>query len=316
MQPGFLGWFFGYGIDLGSPLTLPGPVHAAPQRTWVAPLGPTPARPVTGINRARSVLLNLDGPSPDPTAPGEEFLPASFKAIPLPTTLQTVRRILFGSQPDRLMLNYRLREIMSLLHCSELAEYVLALDPRVTYWPLTDQSLFDATFGLQITQVAGLAAKLAVLGSPQPNHSLGQLRQNWRLEITTTDQATIARRTLPLTTTIATFTVTSGLSSAIALPGSNLTACIQPANPGWFAYMAGAAWDITSTVRPSLRLEDLLVTLDTALGDVAVADIFGSVPVEPYRTFLNLWRNHPWLAYRLGGLLLAVIYRTDALRST
>jgi hypothetical protein len=51
------------------------------------------------------------------------------------------------------------------------------------------------------------------------------------------------------------------------------------------------------------------------LGEPVFLELFGAAPVEPYATFKNLWFDHPSAAHRLGGLLLALIYRTDAVRN-
>src|SRR5581483_2043121 len=102
-------------------------------------------------NHFRTLLLNLSGNiKPPGTYPGEEYVPPGFVAQWMPPNLQQVWNVLFGYSPDRAMVNYRLRQYMPLVHAAELEQYVLALDQRVTYWPLYDDSLFQlSTFGAE-----------------------------------------------------------------------------------------------------------------------------------------------------------------------
>ena len=89
------------------------------------------------INHYRTILLNIDGTnSPGLSYPGEELIDIDFKSKKLPTHLSTVRRLLFGENPDRAYLNYRLKQYTTLWHDSILHEATLDDDPRLTYWPL------------------------------------------------------------------------------------------------------------------------------------------------------------------------------------
>src|SRR5690606_37703460 len=82
------------------------------------------------INHVRTLLLGLPGAaSPGYQTAGEEFVDPTFQPVALPTYLAAVRRTLFGVDPDRLMLNYRLKQLLEVIHATELAEYVTFLDP-------------------------------------------------------------------------------------------------------------------------------------------------------------------------------------------
>ena len=98
------------------------------------------------INHVRTLLLNRGRDGTPRTSPGEEYVPPTFAPRALTTPLRTAFTTLYGGDPDRLMLNYRLRQLTALLHSTELEEYVLAKDPRVTYLPL-DGAFFDGVFG-------------------------------------------------------------------------------------------------------------------------------------------------------------------------
>ncbi len=84
------------------------------------------------INHARTLLLNLPGRTKI-TGPYEEYIPADFISVKLPAAYSEIRNILFGKNAPRENRLIRTYELMTLLHGCELEEFVLSLDPRITY---------------------------------------------------------------------------------------------------------------------------------------------------------------------------------------
>jgi hypothetical protein len=74
-----------------------------------------------------------------------------------------------------------------------------------------------------------------------------------------------------------------------------------------------AAWDIQTKATPIPILTSAIASLEM-LGEPAFLELFGVENVEPYLTFKNLWFDHPLPTYRLSGVVLALIYRTEELR--
>jgi hypothetical protein len=66
---------------------------------------------------------------------GEEFIDPLFVPRHLPPGMQSMHRILFGSVRDRLFMNYRMRQIMQIMHASPLEQDLLVQDSRITYLP-------------------------------------------------------------------------------------------------------------------------------------------------------------------------------------
>lgn len=85
------------------------------------------------INHARTLLMNVAGAPGFNGELGEEIVPPDFIPAALPGSINTLRRTLFGADPDRVMLNYRARQLMQVLHSTPLVEYVTSLDSRITY---------------------------------------------------------------------------------------------------------------------------------------------------------------------------------------
>lgn len=274
------------------------------------------------INHARTLLLNLDGPSL-PSDLGEEYIPTRFRAVTLTPELTTVRTVLFGSAPDRLYLNYRTAQLMSLLHATEWVSHVLALDPRVTYMPNTQQRFFNALFEPAAYQHNGTPVGVSFLGDNVANDNAGIARNSWLLTFDVEGVATVLRTKNPRTSVDFTFQTANGLTAPIPLHGSRLSVQIGTGGANIGAEgLLGAKFVLEATARPELNVGNIAATLrqlDYTLvnrifyGDAGAAPD-GSLP-EPFASFKQLWEQHPVTAYQLCGLLLAVIYRTEAIRN-
>lgn len=260
------------------------------------------------INHARTLLINADGSDvPDYTFPGEEYTPSDFAEVTLPGSLTALRRILFGSNPDRAMLNYRAREYMTLLHNTELNEFVFELDPRVTYLPLDDKAFVNPdNYGLKIFQSSGSARVINVHGDLKNRTNYSKLLEEWLISITGGTAATVYRLTTPFVSSDVAFSVTGNLSSHITLVGSDLTVSVEPE--------VGTSWRIQVFSRPAKNLYEILTDLDK-VSDRLLAPIFAEDLREPYATFRNLWDDSKSLGinYRLGAILLLLIYKTNEL---
>lgn len=97
-------------------------------------------------NEIRTLLLNLDAAPRPWYEPGEEYVPPDFHRRVEGGATAKVRRCLFGANADRTLKNYRLAQVMPLIHGSELAD-VAGVDPRLTYWPADPASrTFESVF--------------------------------------------------------------------------------------------------------------------------------------------------------------------------
>lgn len=88
-----------------------------------------------------------------------------------------------------------------------------------------------------------------------------------------------------------------------AAPERPRMAATLPAGPGI------ARWQITTIVNPTPLIAN--ISRLELLGEPLFLELFGISGAEPYKTFKNLWEDHPLPAYRLSGLVLALIYRTN-----
>jgi len=255
-------------------------------------------------NYVRTVLLNQTRGSNLASTLAEEYVSDDYYPRALPATFNKIRGVLFGSNPDRPMYNFRMYQLMQTLHSTELEEYVTQHDDRITYLPFDRDELFASAFGNTVTAASGTAGTLTVLGDAVADEFTGILYHKWI--VTVLDGSTVTIRKLApaaqQSQTAAIYSMTNNLSNAIALPDS-----AQQFN---FSGTAGDEWVIEALANPSRNMADILNTLQIIINDVDQTALFGSTPVEPYLTFSNIWNNHSEYAYQLSALLLAMAFRT------
>jgi hypothetical protein len=259
------------------------------------------------INHVRTLLLNPALPGVSSHYVGDEFVPEGYGQLSIPSKFDRVRKIVFGPAADRWMMNYRLAEIMTMLHTTELEEFVLEFDPRVTYWPPTKRGIFDAAFGVTVVPEHSTAGSYATIQEIVQESVSGQLYEEWHVTVGAGSTFTIRRNSKPISTTTGSFTLTGGLSEGILLQGSNLL--IRLENPS-----SGDSYLVKSLKRPQHDLAAVAEQLRTGMGAETQAELFYRTS-EPFKTFSNLWFDHDQLAYKFGGLILALAHHLDELRT-
>lgn len=290
-------------------------------------------------NHARTLLMNLTGEDRIYTdQPGDELIPASFKQLKLPRYLNTLRTKIFGALPDRFMLNYRTTQLLKTVQATRLRDYITALDPRITYDIYADKFYDKSVFEPSVMPFhANQTAVLSILGTADRPDAHGQcgyiyqlfyLPENVDFDYLLTEEGdlyldeagepillesiqsaylTIRRLTPPAVTTTPLINVVSGTSNVIELPYSKYKVRLD-------TEQANIGWTVSGFLQPQSSLLDLYTQL-LSTGEEDLLQLFGVVKEEPFLTFYNCWKDHPDLAYKLSGLVLAIIYRTEALRN-
>jgi hypothetical protein len=256
------------------------------------------------INHVRTLLMNAESAVAHAVStPGEEYIPATFQPVTLPSPLLHVRQLLFGVAPDRLMLNWRMAEFTSLLAYPELAPLVVAKDARLTYADCpTTMARF--TTGITVTPLESVESPqdlCFVHGSPEHN-THGQLLARWQTVIA--DDAVTVTANFGATRTLSySLAWEAGLSNPVPLHGSNLS--VQ------FAEIAPARWTIQSVTPPAHGLGQVLAALQQRM--VADTDVALFHTNDLTRSLRAFWGRDD-LQLRLGAVLLALADRTDAYR--
>jgi hypothetical protein len=260
------------------------------------------------INHARTLFLNLSGRAGHRDEPGFEYTPPEYVPVVLPSYIQTARRMIFGAAPDHYFMAFRARELLANIHETELAQFVYALDSRVTYWPEPGRPFYAPEKQVRAAQVTGLATPLPHFsGDLFADNSRGRSVREFSLRVTTEDgpwAARLSAKDAPNLVTITPLTFAGDLSQRIALGGTGLSFQVQRPT-------TTTNWEIYTRVKPGAAVATLLPILDM-LGEPLFLELFGvDDSVQPYATFKNLWNDHPNPIYRLNGLVLAMIYRTN-----
>jgi hypothetical protein len=253
--------------------------------------------------------MNVDGSNnPGPLFFGEEAVPKSFRELEYPTFIEDVRQKLFGSNPDRSMLNYRLRQLMEVLHSTDdLAGHVRDFDPRITYTDSLRTDIFaEESFQPVITQIAGASADLHVQSGPTAPDLTGRVFHQYTVSTISDATARVRQDTPPVKESIFDYTFNSGISSRIDLFDSGYGVLLS-------TNTTGTAWKFEVRNRPTFDVGQIVEDIAT-LGEPLFLQLFGVAPEEPMLTFFQLWDKNKETAFRLGGLLLALATRADEVR--
>lgn len=257
------------------------------------------------INHARSLLLNADPATrPELGTYGEEYVPAAYRVLDYAGYLGRIRNKLLGSANDPLYQNYRLAQLMDVVHANQyVEELALSLDARYTYRPFKP-SFMNFDFSVEVEPVTPLNMELITTGEPVADETIGQALYRWQvktvagpqLEVTEYGSGVTTRYSLTLSGTAANSVVLeNGLQLLLTVP--------------YGSWQVGAAWIVTSMSRPAVDLGYSVQALND-LGAGAVYQLFADAP----SSFKNLWYSGVSLVDQLGGVLGAFIYKTEELR--
>jgi hypothetical protein len=260
------------------------------------------------FNHARTLLINTDGSQGYfPECPGEELIPQTYQKLELPTYLDVFRSRFFGADPDRAMLNYRSWQLLQLIESTELQSHVLALDPRITYDLNVNRLSLQNTFLPKIIRQGGTSTQiLTIAGTPVNPSATGKATFDYQINILESN-IQIRRLSFPLMDVQHLLDLTNGISPYFTLPLSGYKFCVNTTDPA-------VSWRVQGYLRPQTSLSEIEKSL-RSVGDPYLQQLFGTASNEPYITFRNCWEKHSEFAYRLGGIVLAVIYRTEEERS-
>ena len=257
------------------------------------------------VNHARNLLLNTRR-SQLVGLPGVEYIPPEFVPRQLNGPASLVYKTLFGAQPDSLKLNYRVQELLRLIHNTELEEFLYWQDTRVTYLPFNDQ-LFEVAVGGAVQTLAGDTSLF--IGGEAPVEYRGALYSRWRVLATAADTLDIQQSYPVSVATTESLVFDTALSNPIPLPNTGMTLRVYEPS-------VGDKWLVTATARPADDLASITYKLSQLPAETLLW-VFGLRQDEPWITFQNLWEQ-PQTAYKLAGFLCAYIWQLDLLpqRST
>lgn len=255
------------------------------------------------VNHLYSLLMNVNGQvPPDTNTIGIELIAPEYRKIELPSFLDAVRATLFGTDPDRNMLSYRCRQLVTVLHGTALESFVTDLDPRLTY-KFADAGLANEQLFRPISRrVSGEPDdQLNVSGIPESPDATGRTTHVYLVETLTSTTVRVSRQTSPISNPVLTFTV----NELFPLAGSGYSGKLRTDT-------IGQRHLIEVVNRPTRGLGEL-VDMASRLGEPVIAALFGTTQAEPYKSLRSLWATAE-VPLRLGALTVATAYRTEEAR--
>lgn len=251
------------------------------------------------INHVRTLLVN-ETPTPEHLL-GDEHIPRTYVRRAEPEAVQRLFGVLYGPTPDRVLKNYRMAQLMPLIHGSELQAISDELDPRLSYWPPRGSSEPLDWSSTNVTWSAGAPDRWHVLGN---RVSTGPLVNRWTVVQVTGTEVRVVRESQPASTQIITV---SGGEYDIPLHGSGAVLRTPALAPG-------ATAGIQLNIPPALSFPGLLAAIRDSLGQEDLTALWSGHPI---RTRLQpIWQESQDLGLCLGSVLLSAATLMDAQEGT
>lgn len=241
------------------------------------------------INHYRTALLNISGNNwPGLTYPGEELVDPMFRQKPVSGYASTVHRLIFGENPDRAYLNYRLRQLTTIWHDGMLHEAVTAKDSRVTYWP---PQFASPMVGYGVIKIDGInnvfASDYFVFSVPFADDKLGRSQFILDLAVSGSSCDVVDERTGDR------YTVTTEGSYFNLLNNIKIS-------------LGNGHYRATAFLKPAKDMGQVLADCESLIGsDVELWLFSGKEDLK------QLWRRSDSLADKMGALSLALAIEMD-----
>ena len=255
------------------------------------------------LNHVWTLLLNETTTASLRGRLGELPQPPNYKKVILSAGLNSIRRALYGANPDIEMLHYRTHQFIKCILNSLLEPYAYTFDPRNTYAePII--SFLNTTIYTPVPQkiVGDMNLTMNIHGSPTAPDATGVIRHSYSL--------TTSSGNLHLTGLGGMTEIITGLSANEQKPLGKSGYYFSLSNPS-----EPQTWLVEFLNKPTASLGTLIANVEVS-GEPAINELFGIENVEPYVTFRNIFFNSQDLPLRCAAVSLALAYQTENRRVT
>ncbi len=251
------------------------------------------------INRVRTLLMNRGREGNDLRLPGEEYIPAEFVRRQQPAWLRRIYTRLFGATPDRLFINYRMRQLMQMIHATPLAEFVSVDSTDITYLPFRDE--LNGTLFQQTITPTGVAY---LHGGHVADEAAGQTGYAWTVRLIAEDTVRVTTLTPVEAYVDVPVTFSGGLSNVIPLIPKRLTTSFNTAAVG-FSYR------VESVVRPTTDLTAVLTSAFNGAEGLDTLNLFNPTIAAEQTMYHDIWTKHTQFVMRYAAVCLAIANFTE-----
>lgn len=247
------------------------------------------------INEFRTLLLNKTFTDRPPVGTYlEEYVP-TYNLIVLPDSLIKFRKALLGLCGDTFYENYRLCQIMRLLHANSYFDtFIKSLDSRISY-DLKSETVRDA---VSISNLNNSDITVSVVGKTTANTILGRAKYEWLVKISNG----VAEITDTLTNETQVSSVISGNQLTLVGLGCNLNIVILGSNP-----LTNIFLNVLSISTPTDNICEHLYNCVYVLSEGDKLEI-----INKSSSFYNMWKSSPILSEQLGSFLCMYIEKVKS----
>jgi hypothetical protein len=250
------------------------------------------------LNHIWTLLLNEDVTASIRGRLGELPQTPGYKKVVLSSGLNSIRRCLYGTNPDIEMLHYRTRQFIKCLLSGRLEPYAYAFDSRHTY---NEEStdFFSSSIYRPVPKLISGASNLVmnIHASAAPPDSSGIIRHSYSL------------------------TTSGSILYVTGLAGFSQTITSLAANEQRELGKSGYYFSLSDPTQPQIWLVEFInkpvASLGTLMANVAVSgepainELFGITDTEPYITFKKIFFESQDLPLKCAAVALALAYQTE-----
>jgi hypothetical protein len=254
------------------------------------------------LNHLWTLLLNQTVTSPIRGRQGELPQSLGYQQVTLPSGISSIRRVLFGADPDIEMLNYRCQQLLTCVLNSVLEPYAFTFDKRNTYDAKSLEFLEPETYIPIPQRINGNSALvMSIFGTPTAPDARGKIKHSFTLTAAGTTIDLTGVNALPVTI----LNLAANERASLGISGYSFSL----SNP-----TASQLWLIEFLNRPTASLGTLMANV-AVVGEPALHELFGITEEEPYTTFRNVFFDSQDLPLKCAAVALALAYQTEKRRT-
>ena len=255
------------------------------------------------LNHIWTLLVNQPVTAPVNGRLGELPRAVNYKQVLLPTGINSIRRLLFGTTPDAEMLHFRSQQLLTCVLNSTLAPYAFEFDTRHPYNETITDFLSLELYRPVPQLISGTSTLgMNIHGSPTAPDAKGVIRYSFTLVA----DGPVVNLTASNNTTQVFTGLAANEQARLGISGYSFSLT---------APTTAQTWLIEFLNQPTTSLGTIMANI-AVVGEPALNELFGITADEPYATFRNIFFDAQDLTLKCAAVTLALAYQTEKRRTT